>query len=101
MSRTQPACAIWFAASLGTAGYRFPENQSEVLRVWDGINAEQQGRSSTIHIDIAQDLLGKLIQMPGSGPAGPRRVLRRLPDVNFTTIAELLSTLVMAPDDRR
>jgi hypothetical protein len=58
---------------VGFGRLQVPENQPELLRVWDGINAEQQGRSITIHIDIAQDLLDKLIQMLGSGPAGPRR----------------------------
>jgi hypothetical protein len=56
---------------VGFGRLQVPENQPELLRVWDGINAEQQGRSITIHIDIAQDLLDKLIQMLSSGPAGP------------------------------
>jgi hypothetical protein len=60
---------------VGFGRLQVPENQPELLRVWDGINAEQQGRSITIHIDIAQDLLDKLIQMLGSGPSGPRRVI--------------------------
>jgi hypothetical protein len=58
---------------VGFGRLQVPENQPELLRVWDGINAEQQGRSITIRIDIAQDLLDKLIQMLGSGPAGPHR----------------------------
>jgi hypothetical protein len=53
---------------VGFGRLQVPENQPELLRVWDGVNAEQQGRSITIHIDIAQDLLDKLIQMLGSGP---------------------------------
>ena len=60
---------------VGIGRLQVPENQPELLRVWDGIIAEQQGRSITIHIDIAQDLLDKLIQMLGPGPAGPRRVI--------------------------
>jgi len=60
---------------VGFGRLQVPENQPELLRVWDGINAEQQGRSIAIHIDIAQDLLDKLIQMLGSGPTGPRRVI--------------------------
>jgi hypothetical protein len=58
---------------VGFGRLQVPENQPELLRVWDGINAEQQGRSITIHIDIAQDMLDKLIQMLSSGPASPRR----------------------------
>jgi hypothetical protein len=60
---------------VGLGRLQVPENQPELLRVWDGINIEQQGRSITIRIDIAQDLLDKLIQMLGAIPAGPRRVL--------------------------
>jgi hypothetical protein len=59
---------------VGFGRLQVPENQPELLRVWDGINAEQQGRSITIHIDIAQELLDKLIQMLGPGPASPHRV---------------------------
>jgi hypothetical protein len=58
---------------VGFGRLQVPENQPELLRVWDGINAEQQGRAITIHIDIAQDLLDKLIQMLGPGTGGPRR----------------------------
>jgi hypothetical protein len=60
---------------VGFGRLQVPENQPELLRVWDGIIAEQQGRAITIHIDIAQDLLDKLIQMLGSGGGGPRRVV--------------------------
>jgi hypothetical protein len=59
---------------VGFGRLQVPENQPELLRVWDGVNAEQQGRSITIHIDIAQDLLDKLIQMLGPSPTGPHRI---------------------------
>jgi hypothetical protein len=60
---------------VGLGRLQVPENQPELLRVWDGISAEQQGRSITIRADIAQDLFDKLIQMLSSGPPGSRRVI--------------------------
>ena len=43
-----------------------PGNQ-ELLRLWDGINAEQTGRSITMKADIAQDLIEKLVEMLSAG----------------------------------
>ncbi len=60
---------------VGLGRLQVPENQPELLRVWDGITADQQGRSIVIRADIAQDLFDKLIQMLSSGPSGPRRVI--------------------------
>jgi hypothetical protein len=54
---------------VGFGRLRVPENQPELLKVWDGITVDQQGRSLTIHVDIAQNLLDKLIQMLNAGPA--------------------------------
>jgi hypothetical protein len=58
---------------VGLGRLQVPDNQPELLRVWDGIAADQQGRSITIHADIPQDLLDKLIQMLNS--ASPRRII--------------------------
>jgi len=60
---------------VGLGRLQVPENQPELLRVWDGITADQQGRSITIRADIAQNLFDKLIQMLSSGPSGPRHVI--------------------------
>ena len=60
---------------VGLGRLQVPVNQPELLRVWDGITADQQGRSIVIRADIAQDLFGKLIQMLSSGPSGPRHVI--------------------------
>ncbi len=60
---------------VGLGRLQVPENQSELLRVWDGISAEQQGRSIAIRADIPQDLFDRLIRMLSSGPAGPRHVI--------------------------
>jgi hypothetical protein len=60
---------------VGLGRLQVPENQPELLRVWDGITVEQQGRSVAIRADIPQDLFDKLIQMLGAGSGGPRRVI--------------------------
>jgi len=42
-----------------------------MLRVFDGITADQQGKAITIKVDIAPELVGKLLDMlnrPGRGP---------------------------------
>ncbi len=53
---------------VGFGRLKVPENQPELLKVWDGITVDQQGRSLTINVDIAQNLLDKLIQMLNAGP---------------------------------
>lgn len=60
---------------VGLGRLQVPENQPELLRVWDGITVDQQGRSITIHADIAQDLFDKLIRMLSTGATGPRSVI--------------------------
>lgn len=40
-----------------------PENQPELLKIWDGVTVEQTGRSIVIRADIAQDLLDRLVEM--------------------------------------
>lgn len=59
---------------VGLGRLQVPENQPELLRVWDGITVDQQGRSISMHADIAQDLVDKLIQMLSTGPSGRRPV---------------------------
>jgi hypothetical protein len=56
---------------VGLGRLSVPENQSELLKVWDGINVDQQGRSISIRADIAQDLIDKLVQLLTTGV--PRR----------------------------
>lgn len=57
---------------VGLGRLQVPENQPELLRAWDGITAEQQGRSITVRVDIGKDLADKLIDMLNAGPAGGR-----------------------------
>lgn len=60
---------------VGLGRLSVPESQPELLRLWDGITAEQTGRAIALHIDIAQDLIRKLVEMLGSvaRPAGRAR----------------------------
>ncbi|HXE64133.1 MAG TPA: hypothetical protein VN519_11370 [Bryobacteraceae bacterium] len=48
---------------VGLGRLNVPENQSELLKLWDGINVDQQGRSISIRVDTPQDLVDKLVQM--------------------------------------
>ncbi len=48
---------------VGLGRLSVPENQPELLRVWDGITVDQQGRSISLHIDIAQDLIDRMVQL--------------------------------------
>lgn len=40
-----------------------PDNQPELLKLWDGIVVDQQGRAITVHADIPQDLIDRLVRM--------------------------------------
>lgn len=58
---------------VGLGRLSVPEKQPELLRLWDGIVVEQQGRGIVIHMDIPQDLMDRLVQMLSAGrPAGGR-----------------------------
>lgn len=59
---------------VGLGRLNVPENQPDLLKVWDGIAVDQQARSITIHADIAADLIDKMVQMLSAGPA-VRRLL--------------------------
>jgi hypothetical protein len=60
---------------VGLGRLNVPENQPQLLRVWDGITIDQQGRSVTLHADIPQDLVDKLVQLLDSGPAVQHQIL--------------------------
>jgi hypothetical protein len=60
---------------VGLGRLSVPENRSELLKVWDGITVDQQGRSLSLHADIPQDLIDKLVQMLKAAPAGTRQIL--------------------------
>jgi hypothetical protein len=48
---------------VGLGRLNVPENQPEMLKVWDGITVEQQGRAISMRADIAQDLLDRMVAM--------------------------------------
>jgi hypothetical protein len=53
-----------------------PENQPEMLKLWDGITVEQQGKSLTIRAEIPQNLVDQLVRMLSSAPGGRGRAGR-------------------------
>jgi hypothetical protein len=58
-------------AARGMAGLgrlSVPDNQPELLRVWDGIQVEQQQRTVKITVVIPENLLEKLIDVLGTQP---------------------------------
>ena len=57
---------------IGFGRLSVPENQPEMLRLWDGISVEQEGRSVTIRADIPQELVNRLINMLQSAPGRGR-----------------------------
>ncbi len=64
---------------VGLGRLQVPENQPELLRAWDGITAEQQGRSITVRVDIGKDLAARLIDLfnaAASGGRGQKRAFR-------------------------
>lgn len=60
---------------VGLGRLNVPENQPELLKVWDGIAIDQQGRSIALRAEIAQDLIDRMVQLLNAGPAVPRRIL--------------------------
>ena len=56
---------------VGLGRLSVPENQPELLKLWDGIKVDQQQRTVKITIAIAEDLVDKLIDMLGK--SGLRR----------------------------
>ncbi|MDQ6699803.1 MAG: hypothetical protein M3Z36_06430 [Acidobacteriota bacterium] len=66
-------------AARGLVGFgrlSVPENQPELLRLWDGIHVDQKDRNLTITAKISQDLVDKLVQMVESGnrPARTKKI---------------------------
>jgi hypothetical protein len=55
---------------VGLGRLNVPEDEPEMLRVFDGITAEQQGRTIDVKAEIAADLVGKLMDLL-SKPARP------------------------------
>lgn len=60
---------------IGLGRLNVPENQPELLKVWDGITVEQQGRAVSLRGDISPDLVDKLVRLLSAAPAGARQIL--------------------------
>lgn len=60
---------------VGLGRLNVPDNQPELLKVWDGITVDQQGRSVAIHVDVTQDLIDRVVQLLSGGSARPRQIL--------------------------
>jgi hypothetical protein len=69
---------------IGLGRLSVPEGKPDLLRFWDGITAEQNGRSFTLKADIAGDLIDQMVRLlsapggrggrggSGQGGRGPR-----------------------------
>jgi hypothetical protein len=70
---------------IGFGRLSVPENQPEMLKLWDGISVDQETRNITIRADITPALLDKLVQMLNSVPAGRggREVAGRGPGIKL------------------
>ncbi|HKD05978.1 MAG TPA: hypothetical protein VKB79_08750 [Bryobacteraceae bacterium] len=57
---------------IGFGRLSVPENQSEMLKLWDGITVDQEGRNVSIRADIRQNLVDRLVQILSAAPARGR-----------------------------
>ncbi len=53
---------------VGMGRLNTPENQPELLRVWDGIKVTQTDRKITLTVDVGQDLVDQILKLIQSGP---------------------------------
>jgi hypothetical protein len=60
---------------VGLGRLNTPDNQPDLLKVWDGITVDQQGRSVSLHADVTQELIDRMVQLLTGGPARPRQIL--------------------------
>ena len=60
---------------VGLGRLNVPENQPELLKVWDGITVDQQGRSIAIHADVTQELIDRIVQLLSGAPARTGKIL--------------------------
>ena len=49
-----------------------PENQPEMLRLFDGIKVEQKQRSIQVNVNISAELIDRMLQKNATVPAAPR-----------------------------
>jgi hypothetical protein len=71
LCRTEPDAKNLGDAARGMVGLgrlSVPDNQPEMLRLWDGIKVDQQQRTIKITVAIPQDLIDKLADMLATEP---------------------------------
>jgi hypothetical protein len=56
---------------IGFGRLSVPENKPDLLRFWDGLTVEQDGRTFALHLDLTADLIDQMVQL-FSGPGGGR-----------------------------
>jgi len=69
---TEPDAANLRDTMKGLIGFgrlSVPENQPEMLKLWDGIAVEQEGRTISIHADIPENLVDRLVRMLSASSA--------------------------------
>jgi hypothetical protein len=78
-ARTDQDAASLRDAAKGLIGFgrlSVPENQPELVRLWDGITVTQESRALTINADIPENLIEKLVEMFNSPAPGRKRSQR-------------------------
>ena len=58
---------------VGMARLKTPDNQPELLRVWDGIKVEQADRKITLTVDVGQDLIDQILKLIQNGDGRKRQ----------------------------
>jgi len=53
---------------VGIGRLTVPENQPDVLRMWDGITAEPESRSLALKVDVPVELVEQLLKLAGAVP---------------------------------
>lgn len=69
---------------VGLARLSAPDNQPELLRLWDGVKVEQQQKTIRIDVAIPQELIDKVVQMFDTAPG---RITPRKAGANQTGAA--------------
>jgi hypothetical protein len=64
---------------IGFGRLNVPENQPDMLKIWDGISVEQEGRAISIRADIPQSPVDQLVRILGSVSSGRGRGSARGP----------------------
>jgi hypothetical protein len=64
---------------IGFGRLSVPPDQPEMLKLWDGITVDQDGRAVTVRADIPQNLVDRLIRLLNTAPGGRAGGRRTIP----------------------